>query len=337
MNDDGSANRLAKRPRGRLMRLALLGLLASAFGFEHAAESLSERRIRVERLDAEQKEQLWRQYERFRALPPAEQARLRSLNESLSQDAEAVQLQQVIQRFQAWLDRLSSAERAELISLDPQQRLQRIEQLRREEARQLGPEDAKAFAAWFEARLLKQVPRDRANFAALSEIERRERVRTLMRAQFSQPNFRQRPLFSKEDFAELHKTLSPKARQQLDEAAAPIERRALFGSWIRQVYSQGPAGPSLRMTGIGEERLRKFFNDELDVSERVELLRLPSDQMQRQLRRMYQQRRPAPKGKRPPGPARGAKQFRGRPPGPPRGESEAKPREKPQRVSQPSD
>ncbi|HVX60198.1 MAG TPA: hypothetical protein VHC19_06350 [Pirellulales bacterium] len=334
MNEDGSAFRFDKSAQGRLMRLALLGLLASAFGFEHATESLSERRSRIEHLDAEQKEQLWRQYERFRALPPAEQVRLRSLNEKLSQDAEAAQLQQVMERFQAWLDRLSSAERAELISLDPQQRLQRIEQLRKEEARQLGPEDIKAFAGWLEARLLKQFPRERANFAALSETERRERVRSLMRVQFSQPNFRQRPLFSKEDFAELHKALSPKAQQQLDEAAAPMERRALFGSWIRQVYSQGPAGPSLRMTGIGEERLRKFFNDELDVSERVELLRLPSDQMQRQLRRMYQQRRPAPKGKRPPGPA--AKQFRGRPPALSGGESEQKPREKPPRLNPPS-
>lgn len=339
MNRDGSANGFPQRTSGRFMRLALLGLLVAAFGFEHATESPSERRSRVERMDAEQKEQLWRQYERFRALPPAEQSRLRSLNQELSQDAEAAQLQQVMVRFQAWLDRLSSAERAELISLDPQQRLQRIEQLRKEEARQLGPEDVKAFAAWLEARLLKQFPREGANFAALSETERRERVRTLMRMSLSRPNFRQRPVFSKEDLAELQKTLSPKAQRQLDEAAGPLERRALFGSWIRQIYSPGPGGPSLRMTGIGEERLRRFFNDELDISERVELLRLPSDQMQRQLRRMYQQRRPAPKGKRPPGPGRGpgARQFRGRPPGQRRGESAEKPLEKPQRLSQPSD
>lgn len=300
MERDARTKLSTERTHGGSGRWALLALLVAALGFDHA-ESLSERRSRIERMAPEQKEQLWRQYERFRALPAAEQERLRALNQKLSQDADAERLQQAVERFQAWLDHLSSAERAELISLDPHQRLSRIERLRKEEARQLGPDDAKAFAGWFDRMLLKQFPQERANFAALPESERRERVRALMHIYMSRPGARQRPLFAKEDFAELRKSLSPKAQQQLDEAAAPADRRALFGLWVQQVYAKPLSGPTLKMTGIGEQRLRKFFNDELDVSQRVELLRLPSDQMQRQLRRMYQQRHPLPAGKRPPG------------------------------------
>ncbi len=308
MNRDGERKAFARRGRGGFVRFVALGLSLAAFGFDRAAEPMSERRNRIEQMPPAQKEQLWRKYERFRALPATEQARLRSIEGKLTQDADAAQLQQVVERFQSWLDRLSSAERAELISLEPQQRLKRIAELRAQEARQLGPDDAKTFAAWFEAKMLRQFPELRANFDSLSAAERRARVAIVLSRQNVRQQLqgnvteRKHRLFTEQDFAELHKALSPKAQQQLDQAAGFHERRMLFGSWIRQLYGKGPGFPSLKLTGISEERLREFFDQELDFSQRAELLRLPSDQMQRQLRRKYHERYPAALDDRSPAP-----------------------------------
>jgi hypothetical protein len=305
MNRDGRTDSSASKTGGRRTAVALTLLLA-AFGSQQL-DSLSDRRTRVEQMNADQKEQLWRRYERFRALPPAEQARIRSLNAELAQDRDAAELQQVIQRYQHWLEGISAAERAELISLEPEQRLKRISELREEERRRLGPEDAQALAVWLESRLMKYFPERRADFAALPENERRERVRAMLAQNLvRQPprppgaqaaNTRKRP-FNPADVDELREALSPRAREQLDKAAKPDERRQLVLAWIRQVYFRGPSGAGLKEPRIGEERLRKFFDEELSVSQRVELLRLPADQMQRQLRRMYHNRHPTAKEKR---------------------------------------
>lgn len=306
MNRDGRSDSSTTQTRGRRAAVAL-ALLLAAFGSQQP-ESLSDRRTRIEQMNADQKEQLWRRYERFRALPPDEQARIRSLNAKLTQDRDAAILQQVIQRYQHWLDGLSAAERAELISLEPDQRLKRISELRAEERRRLGPEDAQALAVWMESRLMKHFPERRADFAALPENERHERVRAMIlqnlaRSNPRQPglavaNARKRPIFTAADFDDLREALSAKAQEQLDKASTPGEQRQIVLGWIRQVYVHAPSGAGPKEPRIGEERLRKFFDEELTVSERVGLLRLPAEQMQRQLRRMYHNRHPMGREKR---------------------------------------
>ena len=306
-NDGPEVRPAIRSPRGRaaLALVALAALLAAA-GFGPASDALRERKSRVENMTAEEKEQLWRKYERFRVLPAAEQDRLRLLDAALEADAEAARLRQVIQRYQHWLERLSPAERAELISLDPQQRLARISQLRGEEARRLGPQDAEAFAAWFEALLVRQRPwLKRTLDQAADEGERRAQIRRIIEDGFFRgpgrpapagpPDRSRRPFWSPDDLAKLKDALSETARRTLDEAAQPLERRKLVLSWLRQAYFKNAAAPSLRLSPtLGEERLRKFFDEELDVSERVRLLGLPLDQMQRQLWQLYQQRHPQP-------------------------------------------
>jgi hypothetical protein len=304
MNRDAGPTILPRRSRAGLALLALGAALIAALGFGPVSYTLGERKDRIENMNAEEKEQLWRKYERFRVLPPAEQDRLRQLDAALEADAQAAQLRQVIQRYQRWLERLSPAERAELISLDPRQRLARISQLRAEEARRLGPQDAEAFAAWFEAVLIRQRPGlKRMLEQSASEFERRAHIRRALETGFlrapgrppppNAPEASKRPFWNPDDLAKLKDSLSETARRQLDEAAQPVERRKLVLSWLRQAYFKNAAGQGLRLSPtLSEERLRKFFDEELDVSERVRLLGLPLDQMQRQLRQLYHQRHP---------------------------------------------
>ena len=272
-------------------------------------ENLEQRKSRVEKMTPDEQEQLWRRYERFRALSAAEQTRLRALDAELNQSSEGDRLRAAMANYQHWLEQLTSAERAELTSLAPEDRLKQIAQWRDEQARRLGPEDTEAFAQWFEALLARRRPALAAMLPPPERaLERKAQIRRIIEAQFARgganrppqvagPGGQKRFGWSAADFDELRGALSEKARKQFDEAAAPAERRKLLAGWLRQVYWRNPgAGPSLtRSQGPSEERLRKFFDEELDVSERARLLSLPLDQMQRQLRQLYWQRHPAGK------------------------------------------
>lgn len=304
MNHDRRRAPWSTRSWNRKAAIAALAMCVAAFGAERP-DSFSQRRTRVEQMDSGQREQLWRKYERFHALAPAEQDRLRSLSASIAQQSDAARLQQVVESYQQWLDGLSSAERAELISLEPQQRLERIAELRGEERRRLAPEDVPKFAAWLETRLLRRFPQRRENLRSLSESERREQMRRIIEQNLVRQNQRPGPaaaaqgrLFTSTDFAELRESLSPKAQALMDKAAAPAERKQLFAAWIKQAYMRTPGGAAWRESRISEERLREFYDEDLSHEERVHLLRLPSEQMQRQLRRMYHNRRAEPKDKR---------------------------------------
>ena len=287
-----------------------------------ASEDLEQRKTRVEKMTPDEQEQLWRRYERFRVLPAAEQTRLRSLDAELDQAAESDQLRAAIANYQRWLEQLTSAERAELTSLSPNDRLKRIAQWRGEQARRLGPEDMQAFAQWFEALLARRRPALAAKLPPPERAaERKAQIRRIIEAQFARaganrpppdagPGGQKRFGWSAADFDELRGALSEKARKQFDEAAAPAERRKLLAGWLRQVYWRNPgAGPNLaRSQGLSEEQLRKFFDEEIDVSERARLLSLPLEQMQRQLRQLYWKRHPQgnrgePKAKETPSPS----------------------------------
>lgn len=262
-----------------------------------ASEDLGQRKARVESMTPEEKEQLWRRSERLRGLSADEQARLRSLDAQIERDAEAGKLRQVVAGYQHWLEQLSSAERAELFNLDSDERLKRIARRREEAADRLGPEDAQAFAEWFEALLLKQRPA----LAAISrEGVRKAQIRQIVESFLARSDAHwppsaapglKRPAWSREDFASLREALSDQARRKLDKAALPLERRKLLVGWLRQVYGPGAGGRRLDLPhGLSEERLHKFFAEELDDAERARLLSLPLDQMQRQLRQLYWQR-----------------------------------------------
>lgn len=277
--------------------LRLAAFFAEGEDFSRASEDLSQRKARVESMKPEEKEQLWRRSERLRVLSADEQARLRSLDVQIERDAEAGKLRQVVAGYQHWLEQLSSAERAELFNLDSDERLKRIARRRAEAADRLGPEDAKAFAEWFEALLLKQrpalaaIPREGVRKAQIRQIVESFLVRSDAHWPPPAAPGLKRPAWSREDFASLREALSDQARRKLDEAALPLERRKLLIGWLRQVYGPGAGGrrPDLSQ-GLSEERLRRFFAEELDDAERAHLLSLPLDQMQRQLRQLYWQR-----------------------------------------------
>src|SRR5262249_4315893 len=117
-----------------------------------ADDTPAERKAHLAQLDDEEKEQLSQNFERFRRLDPAQQDRLRRLHGELESSAGKDALQKVMQNYHEWLKGLSAAQRAELASLAPEERLEKIDDIRaaqrRREGMRVSPQDMEKIEAW---------------------------------------------------------------------------------------------------------------------------------------------------------------------------------------------
>ena len=102
------------------------GLWLSLVLVVRADDSLSARRDQVEQLTPDQKLELQQKKARFESLTSAEQQRLRDLHRQLEGHASSDQLMQVLRRYDLWLSSLPSGERARLLAMPPDERIQQI-------------------------------------------------------------------------------------------------------------------------------------------------------------------------------------------------------------------
>jgi hypothetical protein len=113
----------------RISCLALLALLIPVADV-CADDSYSQNAARLEKMTADQKEELRRKKLRFDGLNSDEQQRLRDLHTELTSDANAKELLDTARSYNRWLATLDSAERSTLLDIkDPQERIARIKEL----------------------------------------------------------------------------------------------------------------------------------------------------------------------------------------------------------------
>lgn len=267
----------------------------------HAEETLAERRERVAKMPAEEKEALLQKSERFTSLPDAEKARLRTLHTDISSAQDGERLTHVLERYHAWLATLSSAERSALLSLPTEQRLAKVKELvRNQEEKQfrelvkqnLQPEDRKAiitfldgFADKHKEAILTSIPRE----FRPKELDGRSRWPVLMHVlRLWSENNAEMPKPTPEEVDALVITLSPKARQSLETIRDPVARTKLAQDWIRAaIMSRGmPTLPP-----VSPEELRRFSVEELTAQERERLESLPAEEMPVALQRAYYEHR----------------------------------------------
>jgi hypothetical protein len=299
------------------------------------AETEVQRRARIEGLAPADKEHLLRRQERFEQVDPAEQVRLRELANNLTATTDGSQLIDVMQRYHAWLATLPPMQRAELMQLPSDERLKKVASLQAaaqaQDARQLGAADLRVMSEWIEQLVTKNLPQPiREKLEQMPPQERhRAVVRTIwQRSQSLEPG-NWPPQLKDGDFQHLREQLSPAARQQIALANTPEDKRRLIADWFQQCVrgywqSQQPGA------WVSEERLKRFFESELSESERQQLLALPSDEFQRQLRRTYYIRVINPTGQRGfgldnPSPGRQRPRFNPNLPAPPGGVNSSRP------------
>lgn len=302
----------------RLALLALAALSADPSGpMKAEADSREACRQRLEAMTASEKEELRRKKERFDRLPAEQQDRLRELHEQLSRDPQSARLRQVMVRYSEWLKSLPSGQRAELVSMPPDERIAHIKKYLEQQERQrfhelvlkkLKPEDYGIILRWFEEKLLAELtPEQRKEVAGVRDPRRR--VTDLLRRSGqlgSSPT--PRPLdrlrVAEEDVRALaRQPLSPEAQAALEAAANLEAKQRIVQYWV------GAAMFSRMTPRVSDRELQRFLEEHVDPKRREYLENLPRDRMLGELRRMYYMSRFRGDGDRLPPP------FRKWPPG----------------------
>src|SRR5436309_2734094 len=95
-----------------------------------ADDDYAQSAARLEKMTADQKDDLRRKKSRFDALSPAEQQKLRELHASIASDPSSKELLETVKSYNRWLATLDSVERSTLLDIkDPEERIARIKTL----------------------------------------------------------------------------------------------------------------------------------------------------------------------------------------------------------------
>lgn len=259
--------------------ICCFGLLAFGLSpFAHAEEDSSDARAKIQSLPAEEREQLRRKLERFEALSPEEQQRLRELESHIAADPKEDELRQTVSRYYEWLKTLTPAERAELAELSPTARLERIRQIRKTQltvtntkgADALSGDDYRELFKWLtevawrhKDELLRNVPEHKRKFFRDIDADPSKRW-MLWPEMLRQADEAKRPApITESDFVKLDADLSPPAREALKNADSHESKLQLIKAWLEHGRRKGPDFGQIR------ERVKKFFEE------------LPEDQKQR--------------------------------------------------------
>jgi hypothetical protein len=253
-------------------------------------------------LDAE-KATLLQKKNRFDELSWDKQQHVRQIHDAMSRDPRQAELQRVLKRYHAWLvDTLTVAERATVLGLPADQRIEKITELvRAQQAKRfrmmasgfmMSPQDLAVIRDWFDKflddhadEILAAWPDDPLH-ADLKQNYDRDRDRYRLRFDYAVRRDHNRPQPSAEEVARLQTLVSKEAQQVLADADEK-ERSEIVLRWI------GAAVLSLMRTNPSVEELDEFAHNRDFVSdaERAWLESLPRDSMLQQLRVLYKQRR----------------------------------------------
>lgn len=263
----------------------------------------------LKKLSPEEKNALLQKKERFEALPAEEQQRLRELNTAIASSGQSEKLHSTLDRYHEWLKSLTTKQRADLLELPLELRIDRIKELMQQQERdrlralggkQLPEADIDAIFDWLEdfmkqheEKYLERLPEDyRKRLRDQDEVSRR---RSLMRGIIMRGPRSDFPLPMREDLDRLLPTLSGETRSALESAKTAEEKQQLARQWIFSAMI------SKVLPSASDEDLRKVFN-ELTPEQRERLERKSPEDVKRELTwRFHWKQWPGREGWRGPG------------------------------------
>lgn len=301
--------------RGARWWLALAAaLVAIAGGPSPTAEELAARRAKIAGLEPSEQQELLRKYERFRAMSAEEQERLRKLQAEISADPHAERLYQVLDRYHEWLKTITASQRATLAELPAQERVKEIDRIQRrqEDAQRLEPlsrQDLREIRHWIDELVEKHrdelvasiTGRFRKWFDEETDPVRKQMALVYRMFGRSRGGVSQSRV-TQEDIDRLAKKLSESARAEIDKGGTLEAQGKVVRGWIFATLRRYDSWQRGRRANpvVGEELLQ-FLQNEVAPADRERLLKLPREDMHRELRKMYFERghrdgRPGPTG-----------------------------------------
>ena len=250
-------------------------------------------REKIENLSSSEKEELLRKREQFERLPPKEQDRMRQLHDSIESHSDVEQLQSVVEQYSAWLKTLSTSQRIDLLSLSPDERLERIREIKRRSeidrfgrftTRKLSMNDVREIFTWLDDELIsgdqeRMLARlDSSERESLSKVDRRRRNLQMLKMVLEKDE----DIPTSVQIDKLVDKLSQEAQREFRAQETDSDKRKLARSWIHAATAS-----RMRPPKISAEELERYFREDLRPEEREELERMPRDRMQFELSRMY--------------------------------------------------
>ena len=279
---------------GLAMAISLVGLFAGA---DDGDESTKER---LTNLSVAEQEELRRKSETFESLEQSERDRMRELHVAITSSPNSDRLRSVMLKYHEWLKTLPAKDRAELLSLPPDQRLGQIKLLMEQQRQQrfrdlvrtsLSPEDVQAIFSWLDQyaqnhtdELLELVPekmRPRIEQSNIPSVQRK----MLMMAVGMRGNEVQYPPPTDGEIDRLSDSLSESAQEALAELPTREQQMQLVREWLR-------ASVASRLTPqVSRERLLAFYREYRDRTtdqKRVEQLdSLPPEEFYEEVKKLY--------------------------------------------------
>ena len=259
----------------------------------------------ISQLSDNEKSELAVNQQRFNRLDQTEQARLRKLTEEVSAAEDREKLQKTLVAYHQWLTELSPGAQADLAGLPQTERVTEIKKLIAEQQhrrqRELSAADQEVLLTFLSQylsqhrdRLLANVPESRRNELNqwLEKSDPRQRAGMLLmmflqRRRSSDRASQPLPL-NDESLQKLVEQLSPAARQQWNEMKTPDERQRLLQSWAAHAVRQRMIERTSKRDAreISQAELEDYFANELSTEQRAQLLAMPTEEMDRELRRL---------------------------------------------------
>ncbi|MBM4000176.1 MAG: hypothetical protein FJ297_11685 [Planctomycetes bacterium] len=290
----------SRRFGGRAAAPAVLGLAGLAVGPLGAAgqDDGPSPRERLGAMTAAEKEELQRKERRFRSLSADEQDRLRAMHAEITEAPDADELTRVMTRYYEWLKTLRPGERAEVLSLPPEQRIEKIKGMLEEQsiqrfqrmaASQLGTDDVTLIFRWIgeyvarhDAELYDSLSEDQKRFVGQNPRTRRFVLTgALMRKSVNSI------LVSDDEVNQLIDGLSPTAKQILQSEKDRLQRVRIIRGWMEAAASSMFRNGGRTTPPPSNEQIMEFVTRELSARDRAFLEGLPAERFRREAERYY--------------------------------------------------
>ena len=286
--------------------IAAMGVAACCLllGAAREPEVITARRERIAQMAPHEKARLNRLWERFGALSPAEQEKLRQLAREIGEDKHAAELRDVMRRYYRWSTALPTYQRLELLELPAKQRVMHIGKIK------CDAEDVDGLKKWLDAkagRITENLSKKQRQ--KLSAMRPAGRYLMLFRLLANMPRSTEskgmgangRKQLSDQDLADLRSHLSAQTRELL-ESKPPSEQWELIVKRLHLHLRAEMAGrrfnrmrgggrfQNAKAFGIADEELVELF-EKLPPKQQDSLLSLPAEEMRQQLQQFYLDRR----------------------------------------------
>ncbi len=303
----GSRHRVHRAVAGWSRCIAmLLSLAAASLGFaqEGTSDNSAGRGLAlmtdhveigkaVELMTPSERELLRRKREKFASENKQKQRELRDFHQAIVSDSDSERLYRVMTRYYEWLGTLTDIERAELLDLPRDERIERIRQWKQRQTGEwlentdlgITPADARAVRDFFRKYVDKNKRQLRAQLPpkiqrSLADSRNNPRRQLMLLGSAVIRGDVQLPAPTPKAVEKLESRLSKKALEIWKHAGNENARRELLRRWMRVILRS-------HVPSISNEALEEFYLTRLTPKQRDELNRLPPEQLREQLRHLY--------------------------------------------------